>query len=223
LPWPAGDTWGFHLNNGILYACDMGLYSSTDMGDTWELLYGVTFDNQGNVIDSKIFKDILSYQNVLIASVAFNSIMISYDSGSTWSSFSEGLMTDWTFSGIAIKGSNIWALRDFFGNAYLRPLSNITDLEDENIISPAEFSLDQNYPNPFNPSTSIQYAIGSRQFVTLKVYDILGNEIAELVNEEKVAGKYEVNFNASALASGVYIYKIQAGSFINSKKMILLK
>ncbi len=81
LPWPAGDTWGFHLDNGILYACDMGLYTSTDMGDTWELLYGITFDNQGNVTDSKIFKDILSYQNVLIASVAFNSIMISYDSG----------------------------------------------------------------------------------------------------------------------------------------------
>lgn len=72
-------------------------------------------------------------------------------------------------------------------------------------------------------STSIQYAISSKQFVTLKVYDILGSEVATLVNEEKIAGKYEVNFNASSLASGVYIYKIQAGSFINSKKMILLK
>ena len=88
---------------------------------------------------------------------------------------------------------------------------------------PVEYNLAQNFPNPFNPSTTIRYQIPKDGIVTLKVYDILGSEVATLVNEEKVAGKYEVNFNASSLASGVYIYKIQAGSFINSKKMILLK
>ncbi len=90
-------------------------------------------------------------------------------------------------------------------------------------ISPMDFTLEQNYPNPFNPSTIIRYQIPQDGIVTLKIYDILGSEVATLVNEEKVAGKYEVNFNAIALASGVYIYKIQSGSFVNSKKMILIK
>ncbi len=88
---------------------------------------------------------------------------------------------------------------------------------------PTVYDLAQNFPNPFNPSTAIRYQIPQDGIVTLKIYDILGSEVATLVNEEKVAGKYEVNFNASSLASGVYIYKIQSGSFINSKKMLLLK
>ncbi len=88
---------------------------------------------------------------------------------------------------------------------------------------PITYELSNNFPNPFNPSTTIRYQIPQDGIVTLKIYDILGREVATLVNEEKVAGKYEVNFNASSLASGVYIYKIQSGSFVNSKKMILLK
>jgi len=110
----------------------------------------------------------------------------------------------------------------------------ITDVEDEgqNII-PKEFSLSQNYPNPFNPSTIIKYALGSRQYATLKVYDVLGNEVATLVNEEKPAGEYEVEFsavggsasggNAYSLPSGVYFYQLRAGIFIETKKMLLLK
>jgi hypothetical protein len=86
-----------------------------------------------------------------------------------------------------------------------------------------EYDLEQNFPNPFNPATTIRYQIPQNGIVTLKIYDILGSEIATLVNEEKVAGRYEVNLNASSLASGVYVYKIQSGSFISSKKMILLK
>jgi hypothetical protein len=85
------------------------------------------------------------------------------------------------------------------------------------------FSLHQNFPNPFNPSTSMQYTIGSRQFVTLKVYDLLGREVATLVNEEKPAGEYEVEFDGSNLPSGIYFYQLKAGSFVETKKMILLK
>jgi hypothetical protein len=91
------------------------------------------------------------------------------------------------------------------------------------IEQPFVFTLDQNYPNPFNPVTSIQYAIANKQFVKLIVYDVLGNEIAVLVNEEKPAGKYEVSWNASNLASGVYIYRLQSGLFVSSKKMMLLR
>lgn len=88
---------------------------------------------------------------------------------------------------------------------------------------PITYSLEQNYPNPFNPSTTIRYQIPQDGIVTLKIYDILGAEVATLVNEQKIAGRYEVNFNASTLASGVYIYKIQSGKFVASRKMILIK
>jgi hypothetical protein len=94
---------------------------------------------------------------------------------------------------------------------------------DDEIIKPSEFKLEQNYPNPFNPSTIIRYHIPQDGIVTLKVYDILGSEVATLVNEQKTSGRYEVNFDASRLASGVYIYKLQAGSYIGSKKMLLVK
>ena len=95
------------------------------------------------------------------------------------------------------------------------------------INSPTNFSLSQNYPNPFNPNTNIQYAISSRQYVTLKVYDVLGKEVATLVNEEKPAGSYEVEFQSSVgspqLASGIYYYQLKTVDFIATKKMILLK
>jgi C1A family cysteine protease len=90
-------------------------------------------------------------------------------------------------------------------------------------IAPFEFRLDQNYPNPFNPSTRIKYAITNKQFVSLRVYDALGNEIASLVSEEKPSGTYEVEFDANHLSAGVYFYKIVTGHFIQTKKMILLK
>jgi len=86
-----------------------------------------------------------------------------------------------------------------------------------------KFELQQNYPNPFNPTTSISFSIPSSAFTSLKVYDIIGNEVATLVNEEKTAGNYEVRFNASSLTSGTYFYKLSAGSFTEVKKMILLK
>jgi len=97
-----------------------------------------------------------------------------------------------------------------------------SDLDEDEIL-PNEFVLHQNYPNPFNPSTSIQYAISSRQFVSLKIYDVLGNEISTLVNEYRDAGNYEAEFNASKLSSGVYYYQLKTGDFIQTKKMIYLK
>jgi hypothetical protein len=86
-----------------------------------------------------------------------------------------------------------------------------------------EYKLFDNYPNPFNPSTKITYSIKEEGIVTLKIYDVLGKEIVTLVNENKPAGIYEAEFSASQLPSGMYIYKLQAGSFVSSKKMLLLK
>ena len=111
--------------------------------------------------------------------------------------------------------------------------TNATLVDSSNNSLPNGFVLNQNYPNPFNPSTIINYSIPATSFVTLKVYNILGNEVATLVNEVKPRGNYNVNFSSSGrfasagtvsnLPSGIYFYRLQAGSFIETKKMILLK
>ncbi|MFZ2864039.1 MAG: T9SS type A sorting domain-containing protein, partial [Ignavibacteriaceae bacterium] len=88
---------------------------------------------------------------------------------------------------------------------------------------PLGFALKQNYPNPFNPSTTISFSIPNEEFVTLKVFNSLGEEVAELVNETKSAGNYSVSFNANNLSSGIYFYKITAGNFVEVKKMILIR
>ena len=88
---------------------------------------------------------------------------------------------------------------------------------------PTVYALTQNYPNPFNPSTKISYQLPSNSLVTLKVYDIIGREVTTLVNAQQNAGEYEVIFDASRLASGVYFYRIQAGTFADTKKLLLMK
>ncbi len=117
--------------------------------------------------------------------------------------------------------------------------TTVVDVEDETPTTPTKFSLSQNYPNPFNPSTTIRFQIPEQAFVTLKIYDILGKEVATLVNEEKSAGEYEVEFSGNnftsglsanrrflwkdGYASGIYFYQLKANNFIETKKMILLK
>jgi DNA-binding beta-propeller fold protein YncE len=107
----------------------------------------------------------------------------------------------------------------------------VTSIEDDLVNNPIQFQLDQNYPNPFNPTTKIRYSISQTSNVIIKVFDILGNEIATLVNEEKLIGNYEVEFNATNLPSGIYFYHLRAGdpstgsgqSFVETKKMVLMK
>ena len=114
-----------------------------------------------------------------------------------------------------------------YGNYKLIPRKNedfvgYTDVE-EVTVTPKVFELSQNYPNPFNPTTVIQYSIPMNEFVTLRVYDVLGREVQTLVNKEQSAGVYNVEFNASKLTSGVYFYRIEAGKFVAVKKLLLLK
>ncbi len=99
----------------------------------------------------------------------------------------------------------------------------ITSIFQDYENKPIGFYLGQNYPNPFNPTTTVHYSIPQRSNVSLKVYDVLGNEVATLVNEEKIAGSYEVEFKAENLSSGIYFYTLQAGSFTQTKKLILMK
>lgn len=106
-----------------------------------------------------------------------------------------------------------------------RPLSDFgitTDVKEIDEV-PTDFALDQNYPNPFNPSTTIRFSIPKQSNVSLKVYDVIGKEVAELVNSEKAAGSYEVDFNAQNLSSGIYFYTLKAGNLTQSKKMLLIK
>ena len=118
--------------------------------------------------------------------------------------------------------SNNSSTKSYAGFWYTYIESITTDVENQ-LTVPTEYKLAQNYPNPFNPVTTIQYSIPQRSNVLLKVYDVLGNEVATLVNEEKDRGVYSVNFDATQLTSGIYFYTLQASDFIETKKMILIK
>jgi hypothetical protein len=126
--------------------------------------------------------------------------------------------------GLSLVWDSIPDFRDRwnFGPKFPVKILSVTDVK-EDAVTPAEFVLYQNYPNPFNPTTAIEFRISDFGFVNLQVYDILGNEVATLVNEEKPAGTYEIEFNATGLPSGVYFYTLRAGSFVETRKMVLLK
>jgi hypothetical protein len=116
------------------------------------------------------------------------------------------------------KVTNLWA------DPSLKLKYDITvDVENFHAEVPTDFTLYQNYPNPFNPSTKIRFVIPKSSFVNIKVYNVLGKEIVTLINEERPAGNHEVEFSGTDLPSGVYFYKLQTGSFIQTKKMILLR
>ena len=99
----------------------------------------------------------------------------------------------------------------------------ITAIDDNIGYKPSQFSLGQNYPNPFNPTTILKYEISKSSNVKLTIYNVLGQIVKTLVNEEKSPGKYSVSFNAESLSSGIYFYTIKAGDFVKTKKMVLLK
>ncbi len=176
---------------------------------------GTVFDSAYNQVHSGQIHKVKTYKSInMLESYSFdlaeglgNSYFIfGYDFGRRW-----GVLKGWIFDGV-ISGD-----------------TTFTDVED-NSSRPGDFSLEQNYPNPFNPSTTINYQLPINSFVTLKVYDILGNEVATLVNEGKTPGTYEVEFPSSAkglapsdFPSGIYFYRIQAGKFAVTKKMIQLK
>ncbi|MGB5289083.1 MAG: T9SS type A sorting domain-containing protein [Ignavibacteriaceae bacterium] len=110
---------------------------------------------------------------------------------------------------------------DTFGIMGLKDF--VTDVENDIETLPTAYALDQNFPNPFNPATKINFSVPVEGFVSLDVYNSIGQRVATLVNETKTAGTYEVNFNAANLSSGIYFYKLTSGNFTETKKMILMK
>jgi hypothetical protein len=151
-----------------------------------------------------------------------NSGLVAYSSngGDTWEIMTSG--TTNTLYVVEATAKSVWA----GGNAGTilkrsdEPVGLTSDVQGK---IPNQFSLRQNYPNPFNPATTIKYEIAKESNITMKVYDVIGNEVATLVNETKPAGTYQVIFDASSLSNGVYLYKIQAGNFTATKKLILMK
>ncbi len=191
-----------------------GIYLSTNNGTTWTQIDSGLTDTYVNAI-------VVSGTN-LFAGTNSGGVFLSTNSGTSWTAINTGL-TNTYVNALAVFHANLFAGTNGSG-AWRRPLSQmITSVERFSTNSPTHFSLDQNYPNPFNPTTAISYQLSANSFVSLKVYDILGREVTTLVNEKQSAGSYQVTFDASRLASGVYFYRLTAGSFVSVKKLVLLK
>ncbi len=166
-------------------------------------------------------------------SILGNSTSIHYSDkgGESWTEFDNTGLPSPNAAGsnyhIAANSTNVFYF--YYGlfdpenrGVYTAPHNALTSVE-KNEGLPENFNLSQNYPNPFNPSTKIQFSIPQSESVVLKIYNTLGEEVAELVNQNLSAGNYDYNFNASVLPSGVYFYSIQTGSFSEIKKMMLIK
>ena len=142
------------------------------------------------------------------------------DHGDNWNQINNGLV-DSNISSLAIN-PNGYIFAGTLNGGVFRSISSTTSIKEEE-INVFTFSLTQNFPNPFNPTTIIRYSVPQTTLVIIKVYNLLGSEIATLVNEEKSFGNYKMQFDGSNLSSGVYFYRMQAGNFNSTKKFILLR
>ncbi len=194
-----------------------GVYHSTNNGLSWTAV-------DSGLTSNSIFSFAVSGTNLFVGTSG-SGVFLSTNNGTTWTSDSAGMSNIYGTSdayALTVSGSYLFAGND--RGVWRRPLSEmITGVKEGHNNLPANFSLKQNYPNPFNPTTIINYSLPRSNMVTIKVFDILGNEVASLVNEEKPAGSYSVNFNGNKLSSGVYFYRMKAGSFVETKKLILMK
>jgi photosystem II stability/assembly factor-like uncharacterized protein len=204
------------------------LLKTSNAGETWE-----TNKNLPYLINDLWFTNYQHGWAVGRDTVSKGVILETNDGGHHWIVVIDKLIG--SLNSIFIKDNFAWAVGD---NGLILRTTNAgpTWVDDENKTLPTEFILEQNYPNPFNPTTKIKFTIptppsssplpkGRNEvgFVTLKVYDVLGREVATLVNEEKDAGVYEVEFDGGELSSGIYCYQLRAGESISTRKMILLK
>ncbi len=186
------------------------VYYTDNLGSNWNLVSGI--NNYSTL--SKIGDNILAGTE--------SGVFISYDNGKNFFEFNEGLTPNIEINHIASSGKYFLA-GTIWNAVWFRSLNDVTSINSENDISLHDFQLSQNYPNPFNPTTSINYSIPFSDFVNLKVYDVLGNEVSTIINEYQPIGNYKVEFDASQLTSGVYFYKLTLGNKVITNKMLLLK
>ncbi len=195
-----------------------GVFVSTNNGKNWSSvnlqliwLIGVKnyFANYFAVSGSNLF-----------AAIGGDGIFQTSDNGVSWKSVTANLNS--SYESLAIKGTDIYVCT--FYEIWKRPLSEmITSVNNTSDNLPNEYSLKQNYPNPFNPSTTIKYSVPRLSVVQIKIYDLVGREIKTLISEEKQAGNYEIKYNASDIASGIYFCKMITNGFNQTKKIILIK
>ncbi len=220
--WPLTAVSFIDSDNGTAVGYEGTILRTTDGGTTWTSQTSVT----KNHLEGVSFTD--SNNGTVVGQ--YGTILRTTDGGTTWTSQSSGPTE--RLNAVSFIDSDNGTVVGQYGTILRTTNGGVSFVKEEEIEEiPTDYTLSQNYPNPFNPSTSIQYAVSSRQFVSLKVYDLLGREIATIVNEEKPAGNYEVSFDAANLTSGIYLYKIQSGdpssgsgqSYTDVKKMILLR
>jgi photosystem II stability/assembly factor-like uncharacterized protein len=201
-------------NNIFAGTWGKGVLKSTNGGVNWQFVNSYLGDSTINVL--------MSYNSYLFAGT-YSGIYMSSNLGQSWVSRTNDIFNYYVFS-LMVKDDYIYAGTG--GSVYRRLFSDIIGVQNISTVVPVDYILFQNYPNPFNPSTVIKYSIPGNNFVSLKVYDVLGKEVAVLVNEFQKKGTYEVTFDNSEktnLASGLYFYRITAGDYSKTKKMILLK
>jgi hypothetical protein len=191
--------------------CVYGANISTDGGSTWN---AITISPEISIVHCFTAKG----GNIFAATNS--GIFVSSDGGWNWSAVNAGL-TNLNVESILIKDGYLYAGTS--DGVWQRPLSEMTSVETISSNLPMHFNLEQNYPNPFNPVTTIHYSIPKAASVKLQIFDILGRDVATLVNEKKEAGSYDVKFDASRLTSGVYFYRLEAGGFVETKKLVLIK
>jgi len=193
------------------------VFRSTNKGADWT-------DISGNLPDAPInaFAVDNNYQNRLYLGSDVG-MYVSFDTGQSWEVLGEGLPV-LPIGDIKIHPTENYLVAGTYGRSmYKIDLNLITDVENDQPKILKSFSLSQNYPNPFNPTTKISWQSPISSHQTLIVYDVTGKEVATLVNEYKSAGKHQMDFNASTLASGIYFYKLVAGNYTETKKMVVLK
>ena len=196
-----------------------GIYASSDQGANWN---PTSFTRTANTWIRCFAASTNEAEGALIfGGSSDEGLLVSTDNGATWHSDNAGL-TDTDVASLVISGSNLFA-----GNGsgvWRRPISELASVAKEpSAHIPQQYSLFQNYPNPFNPSTVISYQLPVNALAILKVYDVLGRLVKTLVEERQTAGTHSATFNASSLSSGVYFYRLTAGSFVQTRKLMLLK
>ena len=211
------------INNGALNTTvfsfvknESNIYAGTDSG-----IYVIPIDSitWTKISDLTFVFSILSINNNLLAGTA-HGIFLSTTNGSNWTEVDSG-MTNKDVNTLIFMDDYLYA-GTWDSGVWKRPLNEITSVESvQSKLS--NYKLFQNYPNPFNSSTTIKFEIPKDGLVTLKIYNILGEEIETLFNEERSSGRYEVNFDAFKLPSGIYFYQLKTRDYVDTRKMILLK
>jgi hypothetical protein len=190
-----------------------GIWKSTDEGRTWT--------QKMTGLGDSVVNDLAASRGTIFAGTADKGVFASTDAGESWRPVNEGLGCP-HINRLLVHGQDLYAGSTNEG-VWRRLLSEVTGVGGELQANPTAFRLGQNYPNPFNPSTTITYELPEASVARLNVYDMLGREVSVLVNERRDAGVHQVKFDGSGLSSGVYLYRLQAGTFVQTRKLLLLQ